>query len=156
MTSRFIRRFERIEGYSNAIRSAGYQPNVVVDLNTVDDIKKWVAKVYKTREMPAAVFSMNSVTSCRLLQALLEMGLSVPKDVAIVGFGDFDQAPILSPPLTVVAQSSVEMTKRAAMLLFDRITRTRSSTEFAPAKIVLPVTLIVRASCGCMSNSKNI
>jgi len=50
--------------------------------------------------------------------------------------------------LTTVGQSSVDLAKRAARLLMDRIVEIRAGTESAPAKIMLPATLIVRESCG--------
>jgi DNA-binding LacI/PurR family transcriptional regulator len=42
------------------------------------------------------------------------------------------------------------LAKRAMTLLLDRIADQRRGAEFVPAKIVLPVTLMVRGSCGCV------
>lgn len=140
---------ERIAGYSNTVRSAGYKPNVAVGLSTFEDMTRWVAKAYKTKDRPTAIFSLNHVTSIHMLRALGEAGLSIPKDVAIVGFGDFELASLIASPLTVISQSPVAMAKRAMALLIERINRNSAGAEFEPAKIVLPATLIVRASCGC-------
>jgi LacI family transcriptional regulator len=68
--------------------------------------------------------------------------------MALIGFDDFDLATVIAPPLTTVGQSPVELAKRAAKLLMDRIQEVRAGTESVPAKIMLPATLIVRDSCG--------
>lgn len=140
---------ERIDGYLKAMRTRGYKPNITLGLDTFDHVAKWVAKTYRAKERPTAIFSLNHVTAIRLLRSLVDVGLAIPKDVALVGFGDFELSSLISPPLTVVAQSPVALAKQAMTLLMDRIKHNRLGTEFEPVKVVLPVTLTVRASCGC-------
>jgi LacI family transcriptional regulator len=136
------------------MRTHGYKPNIVLGLDTFDRVAKWVAKTYRAKERPTAIFSLNHVTAIRLLRSLVDAGLAIPKDVALVGFGDFELASLISPPLTVVAQSPVALAKQAMTLLMDRIKHNRLGTEFEPVKVVLPVTLTVRASCGCKTLSE--
>lgn len=140
---------ERIEGYSRAMRSAGLTPQVSPDLPTYGDVTAWVAKARKSKDAPTAIFSLNPVNSCRLLQALSEAGISIPGDVALVGFGDFEFSSVVSPPLTTVAPSPVEMARRAMLLLFDRIKQSQQRVRSTPAKLVLPAELTLRSSCGC-------
>jgi len=140
---------ERIEGYSRAMRSAGLTPKVSPDLRTYHDVAAWVAKMRKSKDAPTAIFSLNPVNSCRLLQVFSEARISVPKDVALVGFGDFDFSSVVSPPLTTVAPSPVEMARRAVLLLFDRIKESQERVRSTPAKLVLPAELTLRGSCGC-------
>jgi len=54
------------------------------------------------------------------------------------------------PSLTAVAQSPVEMAQRASALLFERIAN-NGKDGYTAAKMVLPVRLIIRNSCGCIS-----
>jgi LacI family transcriptional regulator len=65
-----------------------------------------------------------------------------------VGFDDFDLASVMSPPLTMVAQSPVELTRRSMSLLLERIRDAQTGEGFSPAKIVLPVKLVIRQSGG--------
>jgi DNA-binding LacI/PurR family transcriptional regulator len=74
--------------------------------------------------------------------------MRIPDDMALIGFDDFDLATVIAPPFTTVGQSPVDMAKRAARLLLDRIQEIRAGRESVPAKIMLPATLIVRESCG--------
>jgi hypothetical protein len=65
-----------------------------------------------------------------------------------VGFDDFELAAILNPTLTVVRQPSQELGSAAATLLFNRL----NGPAEIPAvgeRVVLPVELVVRRSCGC-------
>ena len=80
-----------------------------------------------------------------VLRALAERGLRVPEDVALVAFDDFDWADLLAPRLTVVAQPTGELGRRAVELLLARLDDPRR-----PARTVrLPATFVHRDSCGC-------
>jgi DNA-binding LacI/PurR family transcriptional regulator len=74
------------------------------------------------------------------LRAIRDLGLSVPKDVAIVTFDDPPWCALISPQLSVVAQPTYEMGRIAAELL------TSSKDKRTPRKIVLMPELIVRQS----------
>jgi len=145
---------ERAESYSNCMRANGLKPMVALNLNTQESVREWLAKAMKSKTPPTAVFAVNHRSSIFLMHALADAGLQIPKDMAIIGFDDFDLAPLLSPPLTTVAQSPVELVKRAMALLINRINLQDKPEEFVPAKIVLPVILTIRSSCGCNPNLK--
>lgn len=140
---------ERVEGYSHAVQAAGCKPNIVLNLRSPDDVEKWIGRIRGSKDRPTAIFTVNHVTSYRALVALSRAKMSMPKDIAFIGFGDFELAAEFSPPITVVAQSAVDIAKRAMSLLIDRIKHDGNRDEFVPATIVQPTTLIVRASCGC-------
>jgi LacI family transcriptional regulator len=62
-------------------------------------------------------------------------GLSVPGDVSLVGFDDFDWADVFAPRLTVMAQPVEELGARAVRLLTRRIANPsarRQSIRLAP------------------------
>ena len=73
--------------------------------------------------------------------------IDIPARIALAGFDDFDIADVLQPALTVVRQPVYQMGETAAKLLFERI-----SSGVFPARgqrVVLPLELVVRRSCGC-------
>jgi LacI family transcriptional regulator len=62
----------------------------------------------------------------------------------VVGFDDVPWATILNPPLTVVAQATINIGNQASALLLERIEQ-----PSLPSRIhIVPTTLIVRGSCG--------
>lgn len=140
---------ERVEGYSNAMRSAGLTPSLGLGIGTLEGTRKWLHNALKSSERPTAIFTLNHRTSTFLLQMLAEAGVSIPSGMALIGFDEFDLASVITPPMTTVAQSPVELSKRAMALLMDRIADHRKGTDFVPAKIVLPAKLLIRQSCGC-------
>jgi DNA-binding LacI/PurR family transcriptional regulator len=75
----------------------------------------------------------------------------IPDDLALIGFDDVDLGNVLTPTLTTVSQSPLDLGYRGAMLLFERIRNPKMDIGFA--KIVLPTKLIIRESCGCTEAS---
>ena len=140
---------ERIEGYKAAMHAAGLKPMLSLGINSMEGTRKWLQAALKSSERPTAVFALNHRTATYLLRLLAELGVAVPREMALIGFDDFDLAGVVSPALTTVAQSPAEVARRAMALLIDRINDQRRGSHFVPAKIVLPVKLVVRASCGC-------
>ena len=93
-------------------------------------------------EPVTAVFAANDQMALGLLAALHEEGLSVPRDVSLVGFDDLPEAPYFTPPLTTVRQDFAELGRRGVQLVLARL----AGTDLHPDPV--PPTLIVRASTG--------
>jgi len=146
---------ERVKGYTQQMNYRGLKPQVVFGLDTLDHVRKWVSESMTSKNRPTAIFSLNHRVSVFALQALAEHKLRIPEDVAVVGFDDFDLASIVSPPLTTVSQSPVDLARRSMGLLLERIQGTKEDVSSAPAKIMLPVKLVVRASCGTHRRSES-
>jgi len=140
---------ERVGGYSDTMREAGLIPNLSLDLDSLENTKAWLAAAMARENPPTAIFSLNHRTSISLMHALNEANIAVGSEMALIGFDDFDLAALMSPPLTTVSQSPIELTKRSMQLLFNHIRLNGKEEDFTPARIVLPVTLAIRSSCGC-------
>lgn len=142
---------ERIEGYKQAMRGAGLQPLVFLTVNTLEAMQELALRWSTAEDRPTAVFSLKRIASMYLIQALHLHKLRVPQDIAVVGFDDFELAEVLGTPLTVVRQSPTDMARAAAELLFKKIASVRENQlpEHRTAKMLFPVELIIRRSCGC-------
>jgi LacI family transcriptional regulator len=142
---------ERIEGYKQAMRAAGLEPQVFTDIQSLERMEELVTRWAAAKKRPSAVFTAQRITSIRLIQALHRSGLRSPQDIAVVGFDDFELADVLGTPLTVVSQSPASLAQSAAELLFKQIDRVQQDqhAEYHPAKIIFPTRLIIRSSCGC-------
>jgi DNA-binding LacI/PurR family transcriptional regulator len=97
-----------------------------------------------------AVFAANDLTASGALRVLRERGRRVPEDVALIGFDDMlPVAEQTDPPLTTVRQDIEEMGRLMARLLLrglDPSPAGASPAGAAPAGVVLPTTLVRRAS----------
>ena len=139
---------ERVRGYRNVMLANGLRPNLYMKIESLEATTAWLDAVQHKPNVPTAIFSTNYRTSVFVLRALSEKKVKIPSDMALVGFDDFDLAPVIAPPITTVGQSPVDLAKRAFRLLIDRIQNLADGVECAPEKIMLPATLIVRESCG--------
>jgi LacI family transcriptional regulator len=94
-----------------------------------------------------AIFSGNNLMSIGALHAIGSRGLSVPDDIALVGFDDFPfpWSDAFRPHLTTVAQPTYELGRRAAEMLVQRLKAQKSGD---PQRVVLEGKLVIRESSG--------
>ncbi len=83
------------------------------------------------------------------LGALRASGRRVPDDVAIVCFDDTDAAPLLDPPLTVLARRDRDIGDLAASMVL----RALEHTGAGPMEVRISMELEVRRSCGCAGSA---
>jgi LacI family transcriptional regulator len=100
-------------------------------------------RLLRLRNRPDGVFCNNDPTAMGAMQAILEAGLDVPGDIAVVGCGDVHYAKALRVPLTTVAQQPDAIGRRAVQLVpaLTRGTRVRP-----PTTVLLAPTLKIRES----------
>jgi LacI family transcriptional regulator len=138
-------------GYHRAMQEAGLEENPFFGCSSREDTRRVIEEQLKGKNPPTAFYTSNNLATRYVFAALLNLGVKVPVDIALAGFDDFDLAELTSPPLTVVRQPAQEMGRVAASLLFERIERGESPQT--GTRIVLPVEIVLRRSCGCKHRS---
>ena len=98
----------------------------------------------RAKHRPTAVFAANDLIALGAMQAAEEAGLTVPDDLAVVGYDDIPVGALPQIQLTTVAQPLYLMGKLAAAALL----KIMEQPEAAPVQQVLRPTLVVRRSCG--------
>jgi len=96
-----------------------------------------------------AIFAASDIMAVGALKAIREADLRVPEDVALIGFDDIPIAAALEPALTTVRQPVERLGSLAADLLLNLL-ENPPETQAPAHRIVLPVKLIVRDSCGAV------
>ena len=139
---------QRIAGYQRAMTQARLKPALVVE-DDVSAIGPKLLRKLRSSKGPAALFTLNNVTSACVLHLLQRENIRVPEEVAIVGFDDFELASLLAVPLTAVRQPANELGRSATRLLLDWIRSGQTRTDSVRARILLPTELVIRRSCGC-------
>lgn len=91
---------------------------------------------------PSAIFAASDLEALGVMEAARRMGLSVPRDLSVVGFDDSAYASASSPQLTTVRQPFVQMGEVAYQLLSDQI----DGRDSASIRVELAATLVVRES----------
>jgi LacI family transcriptional regulator len=123
-------------------------PELVIQLEDTPnptDIGFRPAEALLAAKVPfTALFAYNDFSAVGAMRVFREAGLSVPRDVSVVGFDDVSFASFALPPLTTVRQPLLEMGRVAAQTLLDRI---EERTPFVP-EVALTPELILRKSTG--------
>ena len=123
------------------------RPEPYLDCGSPERTVALIRSMLNSRKPPTALFAANNLTMRYILHALSAAGINIPRQIAVVGFDDFEMADVLQPSLTVVRQPVYQLGEVAANLLFQRISG--SEAPKAGHRVTLPVELIVRCSCGC-------
>jgi DNA-binding LacI/PurR family transcriptional regulator len=89
-----------------------------------------------------AVFAGSDLIAMGAMKALRERGRRIPEDVAVMGFGDFQASPYLTPPLTTIRWPLQEIGAAAVELLLTAILEGGAK----PEQRLLPMPLVERAS----------
>jgi DNA-binding LacI/PurR family transcriptional regulator len=136
---------DRYRGCDEALREArsAMDPALQVDAESAEDSGYAAARTLLRRGLPFdAVFAASDLIAIGAMRALVEHGLRIPEDVAVVGFDDIPAARISTPTLTTVVQD----TTRAGELLVDKLMRLVQGEPAESRR--LPTTLVVRKSTG--------
>lgn len=105
------------------------------------------------KHRPDAVFCYNDPGAVGAIQAILDAGLRIPEDIAVVGCGNLPYSPYLRVPLTSVDQASQRLGEKAGELALLHI---RSKRTLQSKSILLPPKLIVRESTIGLKVSRSI
>jgi LacI family transcriptional regulator len=134
---------ERHSGYRQALVDAGiaYDPKLVVpgDFHEEGGVAATL-RLIRSQERFTALFCVNDQSAYGACLALYRSGLSVPRDVSVVGFDDLHSSSYRVPPLTSVRQSVRALGEASA----DAMLRLLKSER--PRVSLPPVELIVRES----------
>lgn len=132
----------RLAGYRAGLEAVGISPDpaLVVGVPDPGHAEQAVSALFRTASPPTALFTARDAVTVTALRALHRLGLQ--RLVALVGFGDFDTADLLSPGVTVVAQDARRIGTRAADLLFARM----AGHAGPPAIYPVPTVLVARGS----------
>jgi LacI family transcriptional regulator len=140
---------QRISGYEKAMVDAGLKPEFIITGEGTATGSQLLKRL-RTAKAPSAIFTLNNVTTINVLNVLRRENITVPDDIAIIGFDDFEAAPLLAVPLTAVRQPAAELGRSATRLLLDWIRSRSLDSRPVHSRIVLPTELVLRRSCGCV------
>ncbi|GCE08935.1 LacI family DNA-binding transcriptional regulator [Dictyobacter aurantiacus] len=158
---------DRYQGYQDALRDAGIplDPALVLEGDFMLSGGRQGARELLARpksERPTAIFAQSDLMAYGVMSAAAEFGLSIPKDISLMGFDDNPSSAHMQPALTTVQQPCTEMGQQAIELLLQLIEephlyyrqqpedKKQDLTEYAP-RIQLPTNLMIRDTCRKLS-----
>lgn len=119
----------RLEGYIDALKKNGIQPDTALVFQTSDEISHFsmengyctAKRLVESGVDFTALYAVSDVLAIGAIRALLESGRKVPDDVSVAGYDGIDVSGYISPSLTTIRQPVEAMAKDTVKLLFDII-----------------------------------
>jgi LacI family transcriptional regulator len=136
---------DRVTGYRAALQQAGIhvKESLLIrgDFHAPSGYSA-ALELLQFTPRPTAIFVCNDMMAIGVLRAAAQLGLSVPQDIAIVGFDDIELASYTTPSLTTVAQPKQEIGQLAVKLIFERM----GNSSLPPRHNILSTQLVIRES----------
>ena len=134
----------RLRGYRRALKKSGLAAQAwLVQQAGHDDASGYQAmkRLLVAKRYPDGVFCFNDPVAAGAMRAILEAGLSIPKDIAVIGAGNMHYGDMFR--LSTVDQGTSAIGEEAARLLLASMSAGKPPS---PRQVLLPPRLIVRAS----------
>jgi LacI family transcriptional regulator len=141
----------RAEGFRRALAEKGRTalPEHVIPIGASGDDRgesggrEAMRKLLETDPRPDAVFCYNDPVALGAMRSVLEAGLRIPQDIAVVGCGNLNYADLLRVPLTSVDQGVLSIGEQAGNLALSLI---GAKGPIRPKSHITQPSLVVRAS----------
>lgn len=133
-------------GFRSTLEEANIEINedFIVRLSSVNHALAYATTMHILNQNPRpdAILCVSDVFAVGALKACQKKGLSVPEDIAIIGFDNIELTTMLSPALTTIEQPSYQIGYQSCELLIEKILFPQTSVK----KIILETELILRDS----------
>lgn len=138
---------QRLQGYKMAmnehkmkcyIKEIVYQPDISLIIKPILSFLK------KNSFLDAVLFGTNHLGACGL-RVIRDLGLSVPDDIAVVSFDDYEVFQLHYPPVTAIAQPIDKIADEIISLMVRRLRNPRLDGEEVRS-VILPTKLFIRES----------
>lgn len=105
---------------------------------TIKEGYEMTTDLLNQKEPPTAIFLSSDIMALGALNAARDLGMSVPKDISIVGFDDIPIAQYLSPSLTTIYQPAYEKGYKAAEVFVNFLSSgTQMTSQILDTKLVV-------------------
>lgn len=141
----------RAKGFTASLLELGLIPSpraaVVRSTSTVEQIEQTTRELLQNhRDRPSAIFCGNDHIAMAVARTARAMGLTLPRDLSIVGFSNLVAGVFADPPMTTIDQPFVDMGATVFRLLAQAVEEARAHQSPTPVEQILPTQLIVRQS----------
>jgi LacI family transcriptional regulator len=135
---------ERLRGYRQSMRAHGTASRALEFEGDFTERSGYAAaaQIADADPRPTAIFGANDSMAVGALSALDERGVSVPREMSVVGFDDIPIARYVAPSLTTIRIDIAELGRRSFALLHEAIASSRKTQR----QECISTTLVVRES----------
>jgi LacI family transcriptional regulator len=137
----------RRDAFKESMREIGLpaKPEFIVEGDhRLEGGKEALRMLSRLKERPTALLCSNDMTAIGVMRRAFDLGISVPKQLSVVGFDDTRLADFMIPPLTTIQMSQTELAKFAFNALLDEVNR--DIPKPAGTEFLLKTQLVLRSS----------
>ena len=135
--------YARLAGFREALHARGlhfdYEMSREGDTGDVSFVKEVMIAL-----RPDSFVCSNDHTAGRLIATLTELGIEVPRKIAVVGVDDVKHAGLFSVPLTTQHQNCLDIGSTAMGVMLQRL----AQPKLPAREVLLQTYTVVRESCG--------
>lgn len=135
----------RYKGYIKALKDNNIEPNdenlIIGDYDS-NIAYKVTLDFLKKRKDITAIFAISDIMAMGVAKAVIDSGLTVGKDISIVGFDGMNISRYYNPGITTIKQPMEEMAIKSVEILFDLL-----KNKCENQHVLLDTELIERESC---------
>lgn len=146
--------YKRFDGYKRALEKnlIPFDPNLCIQTETGASSfgKSGIQQMLVNGCEFTAVFGANDFLALGAMRALKEVGLSIPEDVAVIGYDDTSHAESSNPSLTSVRQDYLGLGTAAV----EALMKSMAEKVFSSETTYIKSNLVIRNSCECKKQSK--
>ena len=112
----------RTKGYKKALTTNDIKvdDNLILKIEDIENYEPLIQSFIENNELDA-IFAVNEIFAVTAIKVATKLGKKVPEDLSIIGFTDGIISKYSSPSITTVSQNGVEMGKRAAKMLLEKL-----------------------------------
>jgi len=107
----------------------------------------WIKKIgaiLRRESRPTALVMVNDITGVMAIQQCGAKGLSVPKDISVIGFGNLPSSDVIAPALTTCAEDVHELSR----VLIEVLTQKIANPDQPCVQRLVPQKILIRGSSG--------
>ena len=150
--------FERLVGYRRALELNKIAPaGSLIAYGDFKEASGYQGMLRLLDDNPdlSAVFVSSAKMTYGALKALMDRGLQVPEDIALVGFDIHDRTGLIKPGITAIMQNEDQIGRLCAELLLRSKNQSQANRQTQSQRILLEPQLVIRGSCGAQLRRKN-
>lgn len=140
----------RVRGHRDVIRAAGLPYLAEFNVQDYASTEEAIQRHLRSAERIDAIFSIKNAITVHAYKILRKLNVPIPREVALMGYDDFELADTLEPPISVVRQPVESIATRAAEMLFAALEKGEQKRQ----TVTLKVELVHRGSCGELRTNK--
>jgi LacI family transcriptional regulator len=140
---------DRFLGYKKALEDNNipYDPSLVFVCENNDDFKDGyenAKKIINENLNIDAIFAVTDLVAIGIIKYLNEVNISIPNQIAVLGFSNWFMSSVISPTLSTIDQPGFEIGRKSATILFDEINLKKNNLPITFQSVELETTLIER------------